>query len=253
MGPVYRLLAALCGVLVCAGVVHGDALPRPVVDYSADVTMRLERGVEGQSLDVTGKVYVARDRERRETTVMGHTSVVISRRDKGVSWILMPAQSMYMENQAKGEDEDPYAAWQAAGVALTKLGRETVNGVATTKFRAEAHGKEGAMETGYIWLSKDNIPVRMVTDGADDEGSSRVTVDYTHIQVGKQDPALFEIPASYRNMTMPGVGMFMGPGQPRGPGSGAPAQGAPSAEEMRRLGEQMRQQMQERMRQVPGR
>jgi hypothetical protein len=252
MGHVYRVLAGVCGLLVCWGVADAGELPRPAVDYSADVTMQMERGTEGQPLTVTGKVYVAADRERRETSVLGRTSIVITRRDKGLSWVLMPAQSMYMENQMAQDTDDPYAAWQREGVTLTKVGEETVNGVTATKFRAEAQGKGGATETGYIWLTRDHIPVRMATGASKEEGGDRITVDYTHIQLGKQDPGLFEIPAGYRKMAVPGAGMFMGRGTPGGPGSGAPSQGHPSPEQMRQLREQMQRQMQERLTEPPG-
>jgi hypothetical protein len=251
MGYLYRLLAGVCGVLVCCDMAVAGELPRPAVDYSADVAMQVERGPGGQPIAVTGRVFVAADRERRETSVLGRTSIVITRRDKGVTWLLMPAQSMYMENPAAGDTKDPYAAWREAGVTLTEVGEETVNGVATTKFRAEAHGKEGTMETGYLWLTQDNIPVRMATDAPQKEGGGRITIDYTHIKKGKQDPILFEIPAGYRKMAMPGAGMFMGQGMPGGLGSEAPSRGRPSPEEMRRLGEEMKQRMQERSRQVP--
>ena len=251
MGHVYRLRAGICGLCVCWDVAHAGELPRPTVDYSADVAMQVERGTEGQPLTVTGKIHVAADRERRETSVLGRTSVVITRRDKGVSWVLMPAQSLYMENEAAQERDDPYAAWQEAGVTLTRVGEETVNGVAAIKFRAEAHGEGGRTETGYLWLTKDNIPVRMATGAPVKEGGGRITVDYTHIQVGKQDPALFEIPADYRKMALPGAEIFMGHGVPGVGGSGAPSPGQPAPQELRRLGEQMQQQMQEGLRQAP--
>ena len=39
MGHVYRLLAGICGLLVCWGAAHAGELPRPTVEYSADVAM----------------------------------------------------------------------------------------------------------------------------------------------------------------------------------------------------------------------
>ena len=252
MGHVYRLLAGICGLLVCWGAAHAGELPRPTVEYSADVAMHVQRGTAGQPLTATGKVYVAADRERRETRVMGRSSIVINRRDKGVSWVLMPAQSMYLENQTAAEKDDPYAAWQKAGVTLTKVGEETINGVTATKYRAEAHGNGGAKETGYIWLTKDNIPVRMATDALATEDGGRITVDYTHIQVGKQDPALFEVPSGYQKMAVPSPGMLMGRRAPGAHGSGAQPQGHPSPDEIRQLRERMQREMQERLKAPPG-
>jgi len=196
------------------------------------------------TMEVTGKVYVAGEKERRETTVMGRTSVVISRRDKQLSWILRPAQNGYMEHGIGGPYDDPYSSWDKAGVTLTKLGQEKVNGVEATKYRAEAKATDGHMDTGMLWLTKENIPVRMEAHVKGQE--SQLVIDYTNIKTGKQDDALFEVPAGYHKMDMSKLG-----GVPSGPGHAAPPAGKPTEEQMRQIRERMQQEMQQQLKETP--
>ena len=71
--------------------VLGVALSRAVVsaeDFSADMVSSSPEG------SFTAKLYVSGDKSRMETS--GATT--ISRMDKKVVWILMPAEKMYMES-----------------------------------------------------------------------------------------------------------------------------------------------------------
>jgi len=253
MGRGCRFWVGVWGLLLAGTPLVAAELPRPAVEYAADVVMQITRGAGGEPMTVTGKLYAAGDKDRRETTVMGRTSVVITHRDKQVSWILIPERSMYMEHRSAGRDDDPYAAWAAAGVTLTKVRKERINGVEATKYRAEVAAKDGHTDTGLLWLTQENIPVRMEAQVAEG-GSDRLRIDYTNIRVGKQDAALFEVPAGYHEMEVPQLGgRPSGPGQGGPPGTeGAPPAGQPTAEQMRQIRERMQQEMQERLKQTPG-
>lgn len=238
--------SGMLGMLLAGTSASAAVLPRPTVDYAADVVMHMTGHGSGHgSMEVTGKVYVAGEKERRESTVMGHNSVVINRRDKKLTWVLKPEQKGYTEHGLGGPYEDPYASWEKAGVTLTELGQEKVNGVEATKYRAEAQAKEGHMDTGSLWMTKENIPVRLEAHvkGQDSE----LVVDYTNIKTGKQDAALFEVPPSYHKMDMPRVG-----GMPSGPGhAGSPA-GNLTEEQTRQIGEKMQEMMKQSQTQSPG-
>jgi len=215
----------MLGILLAGTSASAAVLPRPTVDYAADVAMQMTgHGTGHGPLEVKGKVYVAGDKQRRETTLMGRTNVVINRRDKKVAWVLIPERNGYTEQAMGGMNGDPYASWEQPGVTLTKLGQEKVNGVEATKYRAEADAKEGYMDTGFLWLTKENIPVRMEAHVKGQD--SQLVVNYTNIKTGEQDAALFEIPPSYHKMDLPS--------RPRHAAS-------PTAE-----------QMQQRLKQTPG-
>jgi len=253
MGRGHQLWVGVWALLLAGTPVLAAELPRPTVDYAADVVMQITHGAGGEPMTVSGKLYASGEKERRETTVMGRTSVVITHRDQQMSWVLIPERSMYMEHRSDGQDADPYAAWAKAGVTLTKLGKERINGVEATKYRADVAAQDGHTDSGLLWLTQENIPVRMEAEIAE-EGSDRLRIDYMNIKVGKQDAALFEIPAGYHKMEIPQLGgtpSAAGRGGPPGHG-GTPPSGQPTAEQMRQIREQMQQQMQERLKQPPG-
>jgi hypothetical protein len=60
-------------------------------EFSADLL--LKQGGE----TMTGKVYVKRDKTRQEFVQQGQKQITIFRPDKGVMWVLMPAEKIYME------------------------------------------------------------------------------------------------------------------------------------------------------------
>ena len=69
-------------------------------------------------------------------------------------------------------------------------------------------------------------------------------IDYTNLKVGKQDPALFEIPAGYQEMKMPTF-----PGMDLKPGAGG-SSGGPAGEVSEEQAAQMRKQLEDMMKQI---
>ncbi len=231
----------ICMIFLLDASVFAAEFPYPKVGYSADVRMDMGKDPDGKPMILTGKVYFSNDKERRELVAYGEKSVMIWRRDKGVTWQLIPSAKMYMESRGEPGTHHPEGRMREGDVKLTKLGSERVNGMATTKYKFEGRQKDGSRFDGHHWVTKDNVPVRM-------EGTSenqRFQIDYTNIQIGRQDSGLFEIPAGYERMPdMPGwppVGMGPGQEMPRGPSAGGM-----STEQM----EQMQKQMEEMMKRM---
>jgi hypothetical protein len=213
MSRILSVPAILLLVVVIASPAKTADFPYPKVGYSADLKMDMGEGPDGRRMIFPGKVYFSGDKERRETVGFGHESIIIWRRDKGVSWILIPDRKMYMEQRGGTEKEDPERMMREGNVKLTKLGSERVNGMATTKYKIEGVDEKDRPLEGFLWATNDDVPVRM-------EGTSqgkRVRIDYTNIKIGKQDPRLFEIPAGYERAAMPGM--------PGGPPSGVQPRG----------------------------
>lgn len=222
--------AAACLILLFTSSARTAEFPYPKVGYSADVKMELGNGPDGKPMILTGKAYSSKNKERRELVGFGEKSIMIKRRDKGVSWHLMPKGKMYMESHGGREKQDPESMMREGNLKLTKLGPERVNGMATTKYRFEVVDQDGSRFVGHHWVTKENVPVRM-------EGTSkgrRFRIDYTNIRIGKQDPRLFEIPAGYKRIAIPEM-------------PGRVLQGTPSGGMTKKQAEQMRKQMEEMM------
>ncbi len=148
--------------------------PEPRVDYSADSTMEMDEGMTMKS-----HVYHTSGKERME---MGGAdgSVTIIRKDKKVMWQLMG--DMYMEMAL---DQSNSSELSAMDVEQTAVGKETINGVKTTKSKVIATKKDGSKFGGFFWTTKEG------------DKKVRMASELTNLKIEKQDPALFEIPAGH--------------------------------------------------------
>ncbi|OGQ93989.1 MAG: hypothetical protein A2521_04400 [Deltaproteobacteria bacterium RIFOXYD12_FULL_57_12] len=91
---------------------------------------------------------------------------------------------------------------------MTQLGQETVNGINCTKNKVVVTAKDGHKSEGTMWVSKEGIMVRMVSSDPAMGPGKQVTIDMKNLKIGKQDPALFEIPVGYAKA--PSFNMFGG-------------------------------------------
>jgi hypothetical protein len=164
-------------------------LPLPKVEYSAD------RVVESSAGTVTGKFYGTPDKERAETLMGGVGTLMITRRDKEVTWNLMPIQKMYMETKHRAAREQ--TTGMPADVTVSQVGPETVEGVATTKYKVLM--KDGTAG-GFMWFTAEGIMLKMDGVQKDGKDSSRMTITLKNLQIGPQDPELFEVPSDYTKM-----------------------------------------------------
>ena len=175
---------------------------QPKVEYSADTMM------ETAEVSMKGHVNYTPTRERREmvTGSGGDKMIMITRHDKKVAWTLMPSEKMYME-MSLAQAKDDLSKYK---IEQTVVGPETVNGVDTTKSKIIMTGPKGEKMGGFMWVSKENIVVKMDAIAIDKKQKMRFKTELTDLKVGKQDPTLFEVPAGYEKMGMPSFGSLMG-------------------------------------------
>jgi hypothetical protein len=182
----------LLALLATSSAAEPDSWLRPKSDYAADTVMETGAG------RIEGRVWASGDKERRELVVDGRRHVVIVRRDRGVSWILLPDQRMYVEN---GPGDGPLAAGRIEARELEReaLGEESVNGTPATKYRVHGRAADGAPFEGTMWLTAQEIPVRVLTQ----QGGAPMRMELRNLSLGAVDPARFEIPAGFRRVELP--------------------------------------------------
>ncbi|MEW6720772.1 MAG: DUF4412 domain-containing protein [Thermodesulfobacteriota bacterium] len=187
-------VAAFSGASFAAGLAPAS------VEYSAD-----RHVTTGSGEAMTGKVHAAPGKERNE---FGAGAVSIMRMDKKVMWTLMPDQKKYMEHKF-GEStakRDP-GNIQDCDVKQTAAGEETLDGFRTRKSTIEVSCPGKEKFGGTMWITKENIVMRMETDvktsGAKKE---KFRMELKNLKIGKQDPALFEIPKGYEKFEVPSIG-----------------------------------------------
>lgn len=176
--------------------------PQPQVAYSADQYTDVSPGPNGGPMSLQGRIFHADGKERRETRMMGTPSVLISRPDKGLTWVLMPQQKMYME-YTDDQMDTPTDLWRKADVEMKQVGTETITTINTTKYRVRFHTEDGHQSDGFVWLSPEKIPVKAegkaVTNGIPTVFQMRIK----NLKIEPQPDRLFEIPTGYTLFEMP--------------------------------------------------
>jgi hypothetical protein len=182
-------------------------------EFSADIV-----DLQKPSTPTQAKIYFTKDKMRIESqtaSAHGGGAVIINYATQ-TGTILMAQQHMYMEMPAQaqtqrmayasaffqaGDVENACGDWQKMGHqgSCHKVGSETVNGRSTVKYEAtNANG-----DVSHFWLDpKLRFPVKW--DGKNSAGELR------NIQEGAQAASLFEIPAGFVKMEIPG-GMMQPP------------------------------------------
>jgi hypothetical protein len=200
------MLRRLCSVIVLAGVFVSTPLwavqiSRPQVEYSADETMQTEEGTIEQH------VFVTPTKERKEMlTGSGDGVVQIFRYDNKVMLQLMPSEKMYMElsfekaaAQNKGKD---MSQWD---YEETVMGEEVLNGMKVTKYKTIATSNDGKKYGGFSWRTKEGITVKQDLLYKEGNEKKRIMTELKNVQIGRQDPQLFEAPKDFTKFDMAGM------------------------------------------------
>ncbi len=154
-------------------------------DFSADMISTSQAGVS------KGKMFISNDKVRMEVP----EAITISRKDKGVVWILIPQEKMYME-QALDPNKAVSTSEKIEGEIERKLvGKEMADGRMADKYQI-TYDVTGRRVTIFQWLVPGlMLPVK--TAAADNSW----VMEYKNIKTGKQPDSLFEIPAGYQKFS----------------------------------------------------
>ncbi len=194
-----RLLPVLfLGLVVAtaapAGAPAARMLGDPSVPFSADRMLTVgERSF-------SGKLYAIPGSQRHEQQIAGVDQVIILDGKDARGWLVLPTLNSYVEFWFA-----PAASELSADDLLSaKLGEETVNGLRTTKYRIEHTARDGTLVDGYLWLTREGIPMRL--DGmyrpASGGTPTPVRMELSNVRQGPQSAALFAVPQNM--MKLPG-------------------------------------------------
>jgi outer membrane lipoprotein-sorting protein len=175
-----------------------EKLKQPTVEYSADTV------IQSGQMSSTGKLYHALGgKDRMEMNAQGTTAITITRTDKKVAWVLMPAQNMYMEmSLEESAKKSGNTNVNDCDIDLSSLGDETVNGVKATKNKISGTCPDNTKYEGTMWVTKEGIMVKMESVATVDGQQANVTMDLKNLKIGPQEASLFEVPAGYQKFDM---------------------------------------------------
>lgn len=174
----------------------------PSVSYSAWRIVNTEQG------SMKMREFHAPGKKRMEMSSQGQNMAMIIHTDTGKGWMLMPQMKFYMEASAGDVNQRSGGGFEV--LEQTELGNEQVNGYATTKYKGVFRDPGGRKSEGYFWLTEEHgIPIKSDIVQQTSSGEQRIAMELTDLEVGPQEPSLFEVPDSYQ--AMPGnIGAMLG-------------------------------------------
>lgn len=177
-----RTISMVLVVVISIFLFGGIAVAR---DFSADMVSTTKAGV------FTGKIFVAKEKTRMETP----QAITITRIDKNIVWILMPAQRMYMEQPLKPENVVATTDKMQGEIERKLVGKETIDGKTTNKYRI-VYVADDKKETIFQWIADSGLPIKSAAvDGS-------WIVEYKNLKTDKQPDILFEIPTGYQKFSL---------------------------------------------------
>jgi len=165
------------------------------VSYSADFTLTGPRGA------YSGHVWHAPGSERREVATQGGGQGVLIHRDTGTAYFLGIGGKWYVSLSLEAASS-LIGGLQSWEIERTRVGEETVAGVRTTRWTAQASGPKGGFE-GEIWTNRDGIVVKAVGTVAASGGTrSPVEMTLSHLKVGTVDRQMLEVPEGWFSLDL---------------------------------------------------
>lgn len=197
------LLVALLPLLIAARV---SAAQAPFLHpYAAETAIRTGKGPE-----LVSKVWVGGP-DRWRVEVGGQPGMpakipmmaTIVRLDRKQMYTLLPQARSYYATPLTADDATPGLKPQASAAAQVSrrpLGAEAVAGHPAHKWEVTAISPDGKKVVHYEWLS-DALAMPLKMAAADGSWS----MEYRSLKVGPQDPKLFEVPAGFQRLSLPGA------------------------------------------------
>lgn len=186
------------GFFVFAALTFISASFASALDFSADMVSTARGGGS-----FSGKMFVSGDKTRMEAA----GAITITRIDKGVTWLIVPEQNMFIEQPldvsrvAGATDKVP------GEIERTPVGKDVIDGRAAEKYRV-VYTEKGQRVTIFQWIDDaTGVPIKTISE----DGSW--SVEYRNLNVGKQPDAIFEIPSQYAKSAMPDMAGMMAAAQ----------------------------------------
>ncbi len=195
------LIALIPFVALLAGApASGETLGDPQIGFSADRVLVLD----GKSY--VGKMWNMPGEQRHEQELPALKPVFILRADSGIGDVVLPQLHTVVELALP----KALSVLGKPGLLGSPVGRETVNGVATTKYAVDRDIPDGHA-AGSLWLSGDGIPMKAEARFTDHKGKvSTIYWELRNVRIGRQDAALFEAPAGYSKLPPEAAAQLLG-------------------------------------------
>src|SRR2546423_12249099 len=191
---------ALSSFMLLPAIAAAATLGEARIGFSADRLLV----VDGHSYQ--GKIWTMPGKERHEQAIQAFRPIFLLRTDNPVGEVVVPQLHTTVQFTMPPEMR------LLRSPALTKkpAGEETVNGIATTKYKIDETVPEGHAE-GMLWLSRDGIPMKLAGSFTAQNGRvSTLRWELSHVKIGPQPAALFEPPEGFSKLPPEAVAPLLG-------------------------------------------
>jgi outer membrane lipoprotein-sorting protein len=172
--------------------------------FSAEQTVTTASGTA-----ITSKVFSDNGKMRTEINTNGMQMVSIVRPDLQKTYSIMVAQKMVMEMPYDPSKVSQQMASSGQDGKFELVAPETVDGVACNKYKITSKDNK----ISFMWIdAAKKTPVKMAAE------DNSYAITWKNYKVGPQDASLFEPPADYQTMKMPGASAAPAPGGAPGTG-----------------------------------
>lgn len=196
----FPFIVALAPLLVLTTPSLAETLGDAHVGFSAERVLV----IDGKSY--IGKMWHMPGEQRHEQALPAIRPVFILRADSAVADAILPQLHTVVEFAVPKE----LSLLGAPNLLRKPLGEEAVNGIATTKYALDEDTPSGRA-TGVLWLSRDGIPMRCDARLVASNGkASTIHWELRHVEIGRQDAALFEVPQGYAKLSPEAAAPLLG-------------------------------------------
>jgi hypothetical protein len=194
----------LCSLLLCLSLLPGAAAAATLGDaqigFSADRTLV----IDGHTY--IGKIWTMPGEERHEQAIQAFRPVFLLRADSPIGEVVLPQLRTIVQFVVPPE----LRLLGNAGLKRRPLGRETVNGIATTRYAIDETIPEGHA-SGTLWLSREDIPMKLVGTLVGRKGKvAKVRWELSHVRIGPQPAALFRAPHGFSKLPAEAIAPLLG-------------------------------------------
>lgn len=164
-------------------------------EFSADMDIQSASGG-----DLTGKVFVKGNNLRQELDTPVGVQTTIMNQGKGVMYVLLPGQKMYMEiqnSQVTLDEGESFEGKFSEEGEVTNLGTESIEGYTCDKWKIVY--KDQNLGESTVWISRElNYPIRIHLKNPQDTA----TIQYSNISEADLQDSLFVLPEGYQKFSM---------------------------------------------------
>jgi len=187
--------ALVSAAFLAAPAAHAFDYTLPTKPYYAESVM-----TERQRT-VNVKVWYTPQKVKFQVGSDGRTMAMIGDKTKSTMTMILPSRKSYFQRSLPAGLFGPLGkTGPGKGMKFEKVGEEELLGVTTVKYKVTGKNAGGGAFVGHMWLTDDNIIMRLEGKQTRGERESSIKMDTKVLKMGPVDGTVFAVPDGYKKM-----------------------------------------------------